>query len=140
MLTKKQIIDLLTRWNEAWNEHDINKVAELFHNNIIFEAWTGAKISGAEVLKKAWEPWFKNHGGFRFNTEDLFVDEEAQKVLFQWSLEWPSLEKQYYGKPERRRGVDVMHFEDGKIIRKYTYSKTTIEIDGKLVKFVPKVD
>jgi len=136
MLTKKQIVDVLTRWDEAWNEHDIDKVAELFHDDIIFENWTGAKIRSAKALKKAWEPWFKNHGGFRFNTEDLFVDEEAQKVLFQWSLDWPSIEERYHGKPEHRRGVDVMHFEGGKIIRKYSYSKTTIEIEGKLVKSI----
>ena len=81
MLTKKKILDVMTRWNEAWNDHDIDKVAELFHEDIVFEHWTGAKVQGAEALKKAWEPWFKNHGGFRFVTEDLFVDEEAQKVF-----------------------------------------------------------
>ncbi len=136
MLTKRQIVDIFTRWNEAWNKHDIDKVAELFHEEIVFENWTGAKIRSAKALKKAWEPWFKSHGGFHFNTEDLFVDEEAQKVLFQWSLDWPSFEKRYHGRPEHRRGVDVIHFEDGKIIRKYTYSKTTVEIDGKPVKSV----
>ena len=136
MLLKNQIIDIVTQWNEAWNEHDIDKVTELFHDDIIFENWTGAKIKGAKALEKAWEPWFRDHGGFCFHTEDLFVDEEAQKVLFQWILDWPSLEKKYYGKPERRRGVDVIHFKDGKIIHKYTYSKTTIEIDGKLVKCI----
>ena len=136
MLTKKQLADIMTRWNEAWNEHNLDEVAELFHDDIIFENWTGAKVKGAKALKEAWEPWFKNHGGFCFKTEDLFIDEEAQKVLFQWSLDWPSIEKRYRGKLEHRRGVDVMHFEDGKIIRKYTYSKTTIEIEGKLVKSV----
>ncbi|MFC1914646.1 nuclear transport factor 2 family protein [Chloroflexota bacterium] len=136
MLTKKEIVDLLNQWNKAWNEHDIDKVAKLFHDDIIFENWTGAKIRGAKALKKAWEPWFRNHMGFRFNTEDLFVDEEAQKILFQWSLDWPSVDKKYHGKPEHRRGVDVMHFEDGKIKSKYTYSKTTIEIEGKLIKYV----
>jgi hypothetical protein len=29
-----------------------------------------------------------------------------------------------------------MHFQDGKIISKNTYSKTTLEIDGKRVKLV----
>jgi ketosteroid isomerase-like protein len=44
------------------------------------------------------------------------------------------MEKGHEGKSERRRGVDVMHFRDGKIIKKYTYSKTTLEIGGKCVK------
>ena len=138
MLTKKKILDVMTRWNVAWNDHDIDKVAELFHKDIVFEHWTGAKVQGAEALKKAWEPWFKNHGGFRFVTEDLFVDEEAQKVLFQWSLDWPSGDKKYQGKPELRRGIDVLHFKDGKLIHKYTYSKTNVAIEGKLVKAVFK--
>ena len=89
---------------------------------------------GKEALRKAWEPWFQNHGGFRFDEEDTFIDEAEQKVLFQWTLDWPSVEKEYRGKAERRRGVDVMHFRGGKIIRKNTYSKTTLEIEGKRVK------
>ena len=49
------------------------------------------------------------------------------------NLEWRSLESGLEGKLETRRGVDVLHFKDGKIIKKLTYSKTTIEIEGKRV-------
>ena len=34
---------------------------------------------------------------------------------------------------KKRRGIDVLHFKDGKIINKLTYSKTTIDIDGERV-------
>jgi hypothetical protein len=34
--------------------------------------------------------------------------------------------------------VDVLHFKDGKIIKKLTYSKTSLEIDGKKVKLIPE--
>ena len=88
-------------------------------------------------MHEAWAPWFANHGGFRFTTEELIVDETVQKVLYRWQLDWPSLEKGYEGKPELRRGVDVIHFQDGKIIKKITYSKTSIEIDGKRVQLTP---
>ena len=63
--------------------------------------------------------------------EETFIDEKEQKVLYCWLLEWPSFEGGYEGKPEKRRGVDILHFKDGKIINKFTYSKTTVEIDGK---------
>ncbi len=85
-------------------------------------------------MREAWEPWFKDHGGFRFHGEDMFFDEDEQKVLYQWTLEWPSPEQGCEGKPEKRRGVDVLHFRDGKIIRKSTYCKTTLEIEGRRVK------
>lgn len=134
MLDREKTIEILNRWNDAWNDHDLERVMELLHDEVVFENWTGGRAAGKEALRKAWAPWFANHGGFRFTTEDLFVDEKAGKVLFRWTLDWPSGEKGLEGEPERRRGVDVMHFRDGRIIEKYTYSKTTLEIGGRRVK------
>jgi len=137
MLPRNEIKKLLEDWNRAWDRHDLEGVMGLFHEEIVFENWTGGAAQGKEALRQAWEPWFRNHGGFRFVGEDLFIDEAAQKVLYQWCLEWPSPEKGFEGKPEKRRGVDVIHFREGKIHRKFTYAKTTVEIGGKRVKFSP---
>lgn len=134
MLSRKEIEKSLSVWNRAWDEHDLDGVMELFHPDIVFENWTGGRAEGKGALREAWEPWFTDHGGFRFVGEDTFIDEAGQKVLYQWTLEWPSLEKGHEGKPEKRRGVDVLHFKDGKIIAKSTYTKTTLEIGGKRVK------
>jgi ketosteroid isomerase-like protein len=133
-LTRDEMRRALGKWNQAWDNHDLNGVMELFHDDVLFENWTGAKAEGKEVLRKAWTDWFQNHGGFRFTEEETFIDEVDQKALYRWQLDWPSLEKGCEGKHERRRGVDVLHFKDGKIIKKLTYSKTTIEIDGKRIK------
>jgi ketosteroid isomerase-like protein len=132
-LSREEMKHVVKKWNLAWDRHDLEEVVELFHDEVLFENWTGGKARGKEALRKAWTPWFANHGGFRFTEEDIFIDEKEQKVLYRWQLEWPSLEKGYEGKPEKRRGVDVLHFHDGKIIRKLTYSKTTIEIDRERV-------
>ncbi len=134
MLDREKTIETLTRWNDAWNEHDLDRIMELLHDEVEFENWTGGRVKGKAALRRAWTPWLTNHGGFFFTVEDVFVDEEAGKVLFCWTLDWPSTEKGLEGKPERRRGVDAIHFCDGKIIGKYTYSKTTLEIGGKRVK------
>ena len=131
MLTKEEIKKALKEWNLSWDSHDLEGVLKLMHDEVLFENWTGGKAIGKETLRKAWAPWFTNHGGFRFIEEETFIDEEEQKVLFRWQLVWPSLERGYEGKPEKRRGVDVLHFQDGKIIKKLTYSKTTVEIGGE---------
>jgi len=131
MLSRDDIIKALTKWNLAWDNHDLDGVMELFHDDVLFENWTGGRAKGKENLRKAWAPWFKNHGDFRFTEEETFIDADQQKALYRWQLDWLSLEKGYEGRPETRRGVDVLHFRDGKIIRKLTYSKTTIEIDGE---------
>ena len=132
-LTREQMKEALAEWNRAWDDHDLDGVVALFHDDVLFENWTGGKAKGIDALRKAWEPWFANHGGFRFTPEDTFIDEDEQKVLYRWQLDWPSFEKGFAGMPEMRRGVDVIHFQDGKIIQKLTYSKTTIEIDGQRV-------
>jgi uncharacterized protein (TIGR02246 family) len=133
-LTKEEILDALAGWQEAWDSHDLEGVMELFHEDVLFENWTGAKARGKENLRRAWTPWFENHGGFRFTREETFVDEAQQMALTRWRLDWPSAEKGHEGRRETRRGVDVIRFEDGKIIEKLTYSKTTIEIDGRRIR------
>jgi len=139
VLTREEMIKTLTEWNAAWDNHDLDGVMKLFHDEILFDNWTGGQARGKENLRKAWSPWFANHGGFRFTEEETFIDIDEQKVLYRWQLDWPSFEEGYEGKPERRRGVDVLHFRDGKIINKLTYSKTTIEIDGEKVRLSAEV-
>jgi len=129
--SRNEIRTALKQWNLAWDNHDLEGVMALFHEEVVFENWTGASVRGKATLRKRWAPWFANHGDFRFVEEETFIDEKQQKVLYRWSLEWPSLESGNKGKSEKRRGVDVIHFKDGKIINKFTYSKTTIEIDGQ---------
>jgi ketosteroid isomerase-like protein len=136
MLSRDDIKKALKKWNMAWGNHDLDGVMELFHDDVLFENWTGGQAKGKENLRKAWTSWFENHGGFRFNEEETFIDAEQQKVLYRWQLDWPSLEKGFEGRPEKRRGVDVLHFKDGKIIQKLTYSKTTIAIDDHRVRLL----
>lgn len=129
-LVKSEMQNHVRVWLQAWNNHDLDGVMDLMHEDVVFENWTGVMITGKKSLYRAWFPWFLHHGNFTFTLEDIFVDELEQKALFSWQLNWPSLEKIYKGKPESRRGVDVLHFVDGKIHKKCSYSKTTIVIDS----------
>ncbi len=129
-LTRKEIKQQLTDWYKAWNRHDLNQVMTFFHEDIFFENWTGAYVKGKENLRAAWESWFDNHGNFRFLEAETFVDEAMQKACYRWLLEWPSMETGYENKMELRKGVDVLHFKDGRIISKLTFSKTFVEIDN----------
>ena len=137
ILSRDQIKQALREWNQAWANHDLDGVMELFHADVLFENWTGGQARGKAHLRQVWTPWFENHSGFRFSDEDTFVDETEQKVLYRWRLDWPSMEKGFEGQPEIRRGVDVLHFKEGKIIKKLTYSKTTILINGDRMRLTP---
>lgn len=132
-LYRTEIVRLFNKWLAAWDEHDLEGVMEFMDEDIVFENWNGAVVNGKRALQKSWRSWFINHGNFKFIKEDVFIDEVEQKMIFQWRLEWPSFEKNYLGKKETRRGVDVIHLCGGKIIKKFSYSKTTIQIESKPV-------
>ncbi|MFB0532164.1 MAG: nuclear transport factor 2 family protein, partial [Desulfatiglandales bacterium] len=54
VLSREEIKGALARWNRAWNNHDLNGVMELFHDEVLFENWTGGKAKGKETLRQAW--------------------------------------------------------------------------------------
>jgi len=132
-LSKDEILTKFNIWLVAWNNHDLEGVMGLIHDDIYFENWDGTSVVGKKALQRAWTPWFLNHGNFKFHSEDIFFEEQEQKLLFRWRLEWPSLETNFKGRPEIRRGIDVIHFVDGKIKLKLSYSKTELVIDSKPV-------
>ena len=133
ILARQEILSSIKIWLQAWDQHNLNGVMALMHDDVIFENWTGQRVNGKPALQRSWAPWFLKHNDFLFIAEDIFVDEQDQKVLFQWRLEWPSQETAFKGEQEIRRGVDVLHFLDGKIHKKLTYSKTTLSIAGHKV-------
>ena len=132
-LSKDEILAKFSTWLTAWDCYDLNTIMDLLHDDIIFENWDGTSISGKKALKRAWAHWFLNHGNFKFHNEDIFIDEQEQKLLFRWRLDWPSLETNFKGKQEIRRGIDIIHFVDGKIKLKLSYSKTELIIDSKSI-------
>jgi ketosteroid isomerase-like protein len=127
-LTKTEILKLIKEWLTQWETYNLDGVMKLIHEEIIFENWTGSIVNGKKNLQKSWVPWFKNHGNFKFTEEDIFIDDQEQKVLFQWHLKWTSPDNKNIGKTEIRRGVDILFFKDGKIYNIYSYSKTSIEV------------
>lgn len=135
-LSYEEITSRFNEWLHAWNSHDLEGVMNFIHDDIIFENWNRTVVAGKQNLTRAWLAWFLNHGNFRFDLEDLFIDTLVQKISFAWVLKWPSLEKKYAGKQEERQGIDVLHLQDGKIIKKLTYCKTQIFIDKKSVTLI----
>ena len=49
MLSRKEIEILLKAWNQAWDRHDIDGVMQLFHEDVIFENWSGARAKGKRI-------------------------------------------------------------------------------------------
>ena len=136
-LLRDEIENNFNTWLNAWNNHDLEGVLDFMHADVTFENWNGTLTTGKKNLRNAWTPWFLHHGNFKFILEDFFIDEKEQKMTFAWQLNWPSIERNYAGKKECRRGVDIMQLKEGKIFKKITYSKTVLLLEDKKVQLHP---
>ena len=81
-ITRASLASRLSEWYQAWNDHDLDAVFDFLHDDIVFENWDGAVVKGKKSLRRAWRPWFKNHGGFNFIELETFIELERQKALF----------------------------------------------------------
>ena len=44
-LSRQELIKALQDWNQAWDNHDLDGVIALFDDDILFENWTGGKVT-----------------------------------------------------------------------------------------------
>jgi uncharacterized protein (TIGR02246 family) len=133
-MTRDELAAAMEGWLEAWGRYDLLEVTGLFAEDGVFETWTGLRIEGRENIRKAWKEWFEA-GGFRFVPETVLIDEESQSAAFSWLYEGPA--KCFGGRNEKRRGIDLIVFRDGLIAEKITYSKTSLEVEGRRVNLTP---
>jgi ketosteroid isomerase-like protein len=113
-------LEALTRdFTGAFNEEDLPKVLSYFADDAIYDEFNGARQEGLAAIEAAFAPQFRgDFGEMRFVDDDLFVDAENQKTMISWECTLRSGDK--FG---GWRGLDILHFKDGKIIQKLTYAK-----------------
>ena len=112
---------LVIDFTEAFNDEDLDGVMSFFADDAVYDEFDGARQVGKEAIRAAFVPQFRgDFGKIRFRAEDMFLDAVTGKALISWLC---TLET-----PERAggwRGLDILHFQDGRLIEKQTYAKTS---------------
>jgi uncharacterized protein (TIGR02246 family) len=109
---------LIDDYNDAWNRQDLDAVASMHADDIVFHNWTaGERVEGAANVRAHIGRIFENWPSLRFTGRSLRTGEDF--VVSEWTatatkdgstLEWD--------------GVDVFPIVDGKIARKDVYSSS----------------
>ncbi len=114
----------LERWvidfTEAFNAENLDEVMSYFADDAIYDEFDGTRNVGKAAIRDAFIPQFEGKfGRLRFHTEDMLLDVDGGKALIRWlcTVEESARQGGY-------RGLDILHFRDGKLVEKHTYAKT----------------
>lgn len=121
-------LEALTReFTEAFNRDDLEGVMSFMADDVVYDEFNGTRSVGKAAVRAAFAPQFRgDFGTIRFHTEDMFVDPEAGKAMISWTC--------HVDQGHRAggwRGLDLLHFRDGKLVVKETYAKAKAPLYAK---------
>jgi ketosteroid isomerase-like protein len=110
---------LVFDFTEAFNREDIDEVMSYFAEGAIYDEFNDVRHVGTDAIRAAFIPQFAGkYGRLRFHTEDLFLDIVSGKALIRWVLTMEEESRQ-----GAYRGLDILRFDNGKLVEKHTYCK-----------------
>lgn len=114
-------IEVINRFNEAFNRHDVPAVMALMTDDCIFDntypAPDGERFEGQAAVRRFWEEFFRSSPDALFSAEEMFAF--GDRCVVRWRYEWTASD----GSREHIRGVDVLRVRDGKVAEKLAYVK-----------------
>jgi ketosteroid isomerase-like protein len=115
-MDQRAVLELIGRYNQAWNSQDLATIHELHHPEIVFENHTALeRADGADAVREHIARIFENNPTMRFQTRSLLAGEDF--AVCEWTL---NVERE--GETLEWEGVDVFPIRDGLIARKDVYS------------------
>ena len=112
-----ELLDLIDRYNEAWNAQDVDSINHAHHPDVVFENHTaGERVEGRDAVAAHIAKIFANWPDLRFRGRRLYVGGDF--VVSEWTASATHSD----GRKLEWDGIDVFPFRDGLIARKDVYS------------------
>jgi ketosteroid isomerase-like protein len=116
---RNRLTQLIQTFTACFDHKDLDGLMTFFTEDAVYEEVNGPVNHGKAAIRAAFEPLFSGRfGHVTFKPRDLFIDEEAQKVMASWDCH---LEME--GIPKVLEGLDLYEFRGDKIARKLAYCK-----------------
>jgi len=138
LMIATQINDTITKFLDAFNANDLDRVMTFFSDEAVYEPGDGKTHRGKAEIRVAFEPQFNGaFGAMRFDEHDRLIDAENRKAALRWVSRHDMshaksrglvmalkqmIARLFLGKRFGWQGVDVFHFDaNGKIKGKFSY-------------------
>jgi steroid delta-isomerase-like uncharacterized protein len=118
----------IERYNQAWNDHDLDAIASMHAPGMVFENHTAGESAQGEEAREHIGRIFETWPDIHFETRRLYVRDGV--VTQEWTatathrnrMTRGDLVAEPTGKRVEWRGIDVIPFEGGLVKRKDVYS------------------
>jgi ketosteroid isomerase-like protein len=118
--TTAATLDVIDRFNEIFNRHDVDGIMALMTDDVVFENTSpspdGERYEGQAAVRAFWEGLFASSPNANFAAEDIFAG--GDRCTVRWRYTWKNADSSGHV-----RGVDVFRVRDGKVAEKLSYVK-----------------
>jgi steroid delta-isomerase-like uncharacterized protein len=120
--------EAIGRYNEAWNDHDLDAIMSMHAPDMVFENHTAGESAQGDEAREHIGAIFETWPDIHFETRRLYVRDGV--VTQEWTatathsntMRRGDLVAEPTGKRVEWRGIDVIPYEDGLVKRKDVYS------------------
>jgi steroid delta-isomerase-like uncharacterized protein len=120
--------EAIGRYNEAWNDHDLDAIMSMHAPAMVFENHTAGESAQGDQVREHIGAIFETWPDIHFETRRLYVRDGV--VTQEWTatathsntMRRGDLVAEPTGKKIEWRGIDVIPYEDGQVKRKDVYS------------------
>ena len=121
MGTTEETLDVIERFNEAFNRHDVDTVMSLMADDVQFDSTgpvpDGEQFKGQDAVRAFWELFFASSPGAFFDGLDVFAAGDRATVRWLFTFDKANPDGGHV------HGVDVFKVRDGKVAEKLCYVK-----------------
>jgi ketosteroid isomerase-like protein len=117
------IREMIERYNEAWNRHDVDSIISMHAPDFVFHNHTAGERADADAAREHISQIFRNTPSLRFTGRRLYACDGL--VVSEWTAH-----AEREGEPVQWDGVDIFPFENGLIKRKDVYSASHLPRKG----------
>ena len=120
-----QLLELLGRFADAWNRHDLDALMSMMTGDCVFEASAGPDVNGQrsegqQAVRAAYAAVFEAFPDARWADARHFVAED--RGVSQWTFSGTRRD----GTRVEVTGCDLLTFRDGRIAIKNSYRKNRL--------------
>jgi ketosteroid isomerase-like protein len=106
------------RFNELFNQHDVEAVVQQMTDDVVFENTSGGRFKGQEAVRALLQRAFGLMSPGWFDTEDIFAAGDRVVVLWKYTFNRAEPEAGHI------RGVDIFRVRSGRVAEKFSYVKS----------------